>query len=116
MDMKSLVSHLLYFPQAISKIDATSADVAHFVERYLAHWPAASKAYGQISARIGNWWRRHWSDIVLLDRGYHITILSSAWTSYEQRLTSQIAGALWEFPPGVCGQHTDNISLAHSKH
>ncbi|KAI6080079.1 FAD dependent oxidoreductase [Hypoxylon rubiginosum] len=53
---------------------------------------------------------------VLLDRGYRVTILSSAWTSDEQRLTSQIAGALWEFLPGVCGQHTDNISLAHSKH
>ncbi|KAI5925467.1 nucleotide-binding domain-containing protein [Camillea tinctor] len=52
---------------------------------------------------------------VLLDRGYHVTILSSAWASDEQRLTSQIAGALWEFPPAVCGQHTDAISLAHSK-
>ncbi|KAI1488858.1 nucleotide-binding domain-containing protein [Biscogniauxia mediterranea] len=52
---------------------------------------------------------------VLLDRGYHVTILSSAWANDEQRLTSQIAGALWEFPPAVCGQHTDAISLAHSK-
>ncbi|KAI1389236.1 FAD dependent oxidoreductase [Hypoxylon trugodes] len=53
---------------------------------------------------------------VLLDRGYHVTIVSSAWANDEQRLTSQIAGALWEFPPAVCGQHTDKISLAHSKH
>ncbi|KAI1442170.1 FAD dependent oxidoreductase [Annulohypoxylon stygium] len=53
---------------------------------------------------------------VLLDRGYRVTIVSSAWASDEQRLTSQIAGALWEFPPAVCGQHTDKISLAHSKH
>lgn len=30
-------------------------------------------------------------------------------------MTSQIAGALWEFPPAVCGSHTDKISLAHSK-
>ncbi|KAI1506741.1 nucleotide-binding domain-containing protein [Biscogniauxia marginata] len=52
---------------------------------------------------------------VLLDRGYNVTILSSAWASDEHRLTSQIAGALWEFPPAVCGQHTDAISLAHSK-
>ncbi|KAI1115499.1 nucleotide-binding domain-containing protein [Nemania sp. NC0429] len=52
---------------------------------------------------------------VLLDRGYHVTILSKAWVSDEQRLTSQIAGALWEYPPAVCGQHTDAISLAHSK-
>ncbi|KAI0203186.1 nucleotide-binding domain-containing protein [Astrocystis sublimbata] len=41
--------------------------------------------------------------------------MSKAWASDEQRLTSQIAGALWEFPPAVCGQHTDAISLAHSK-
>ncbi|KAI0593354.1 nucleotide-binding domain-containing protein [Biscogniauxia sp. FL1348] len=57
----------------------------------------------------------HHRSWVLLDRGYHVTILSSAWANDEQRLTSQIAGALWEFPPAVCGQHTDAISLAHSK-
>ncbi|KAH7032386.1 nucleotide-binding domain-containing protein [Macrophomina phaseolina] len=53
----------------------------------------------------------------LLDKGYHVTILAKEWASYgeEQRLTSQIAGALWEFPPAVCGQHTDAISLQHSK-
>ncbi|EKG19793.1 FAD dependent oxidoreductase [Macrophomina phaseolina MS6] len=53
----------------------------------------------------------------LLDRGYHVTILAKEWASYgkAQRLTSQIAGALWEFPPAVCGQHTDAISLRHSK-
>ncbi|KAK7520017.1 nucleotide-binding domain-containing protein [Phyllosticta citriasiana] len=53
----------------------------------------------------------------LLDKGYHVDILAKEWASYgkEQRLTSQIAGALWEFPPAVCGQHTDAISLQHSK-
>lgn len=53
----------------------------------------------------------------LLDQGYHVTILAKEWASYgtSQRLTSQIAGALWEFPPAVCGQHTDAISLQHSK-
>lgn len=53
----------------------------------------------------------------LLDKGYRITILSKEWASYgdKQRLTSQIAGALWEFPPAVCGQHSDPISLQHSK-
>jgi D-amino-acid oxidase len=53
----------------------------------------------------------------LLDRGYHVTIISEEWASYtkNQRLTSQIAGAVWEFPPAVCGQHTDVISLHHSK-
>ena len=54
---------------------------------------------------------------VLLDRGYHVTILSKEWTSctHGGRLTSQIAGALWEYPPAVCGQHTDLISLTKSK-
>jgi D-amino-acid oxidase len=54
---------------------------------------------------------------VLLDRGYHVTIISKEWASYTsaQRLTSQIAGALWEYPPAVCGLHTDTLSLQKSK-
>ncbi|KAJ7171362.1 hypothetical protein C8R46DRAFT_895626 [Mycena filopes] len=52
---------------------------------------------------------------VLLDRGYHVTVVSSQWVNNETRLTSQIAGALWEYPPAVCGQHTDKISLNKSK-
>ena len=54
---------------------------------------------------------------VLLDRGYHVTIVSKEWASFtdQQRLTSQIAGALWEYPPAVCGQHTDAVSLSKSK-
>ncbi|MCJ1351816.1 MAG: hypothetical protein MMC33_001800 [Icmadophila ericetorum] len=54
---------------------------------------------------------------VLLDRGYHVTVIAKEWASYgqQQRLTSQIAGALWEYPPAVCGQHTDTISLSNSK-
>ncbi|TFK94499.1 FAD dependent oxidoreductase [Polyporus arcularius HHB13444] len=53
----------------------------------------------------------------LLDKGYHVTIVAKEWASFgkEQRLTSQIAGALWEYPPAVCGQHTDAISLRHSR-
>ena len=54
---------------------------------------------------------------VLLDRGYHVTVAAKEWASFttEKRLTSQIAGALWEYPPAVCGQHTDKISLKKSK-
>lgn len=53
----------------------------------------------------------------LLDQGYRVTIVAKEWASWgkQQRLTSQIAGALWEFPPAVCGQHTDAVSLQHSK-
>ena len=53
----------------------------------------------------------------LLDQGYRVTIVAKEWASWgtQQRPTSQIAGALWEFPPAVCGQHTDEVSLQHSK-
>ncbi|KAB8079081.1 hypothetical protein BDV29DRAFT_111885 [Aspergillus leporis] len=40
---------------------------------------------------------------ILLDKGYRVTIVSKGWASITQPLTSQIAGALWEFPPGGCG-------------
>ncbi|KAF9889234.1 hypothetical protein FE257_007547 [Aspergillus nanangensis] len=64
---------------------------------------------GGVTGLITSW--------ALLDKGYHVTIVSKEWASYgsKQRLTSQIAGALWEYPPAVCGQHTDTTSLAHSK-
>ncbi|KAE8147672.1 FAD dependent oxidoreductase family protein [Aspergillus avenaceus] len=41
----------------------------------------------------------------LLDQGYHVTIISREWARYgnEPRLVSQVAGALWELPPGGCG-------------
>ena len=32
-----------------------------------------------------------------------------------KRITSEIAGALWEWPPAVCGRHTDEKSLERSK-
>ncbi|KAL3460834.1 hypothetical protein BJX64DRAFT_289964 [Aspergillus heterothallicus] len=53
----------------------------------------------------------------LLDMGYKVTIVSKEWVSHtsKQRLTSQIADALWEYPPTVCGHHTDTISLTNSK-
>lgn len=64
---------------------------------------------GGVTGLITSW--------VLLDRGYHVTILSKEWASFTkaQRLTSQIAGALWEYPPAVCGHHTDSLSLQKSK-
>ncbi|KAM3073348.1 hypothetical protein ACMFMF_006553 [Clarireedia jacksonii] len=52
---------------------------------------------GGVASHITSW--------VLLDAGYRATILSKERASYgkEQRITSQIAGALWEFPPALCG-------------
>lgn len=54
---------------------------------------------------------------ILLDKGYKVTIVSKEWANYsaDNRVTAQIAGALWEFPPAVCGAHTDRISLSNSK-
>ncbi|KAJ7186150.1 nucleotide-binding domain-containing protein [Mycena filopes] len=54
---------------------------------------------------------------VLLDHGYRVTasVVHRAWVSSERRLTSQIAGALWEYPPAVCGRHTDPQSLDNSR-
>jgi D-amino-acid oxidase len=44
---------------------------------------------------------------MLLDQGHRVTIIADdwAWTKdfEKSRMTSQIAGALWEFPPGGCG-------------
>ncbi|KAF5372402.1 hypothetical protein D9757_011615 [Collybiopsis confluens] len=51
----------------------------------------------------------------LLDQGYNVTIVSDRWADRKNRITSQIAGALWEYPPAVCGRHTDAISLCYSK-
>ncbi|SPO02960.1 uncharacterized protein DNG_05641 [Cephalotrichum gorgonifer] len=64
---------------------------------------------GGVTGMVTSW--------VLLDQGYQVTVMAKQWASYgkEQRITSQIAGALWEYPPAVCGQHTDAISLHHSR-
>ncbi|KAF8901280.1 FAD dependent oxidoreductase [Mucidula mucida] len=51
----------------------------------------------------------------LLDAGYEVTIVAERWADPKNRITSQIAGALWEWPPAVCGKHTDVISLHNSK-
>ncbi|KAL4249980.1 hypothetical protein AB1N83_013864, partial [Pleurotus pulmonarius] len=40
----------------------------------------------------------------LLDAGYDVTVVSEKWASLSDRITSQIAGALWEWPPAVCGK------------
>ncbi|KAF2638697.1 hypothetical protein P280DRAFT_374754, partial [Massarina eburnea CBS 473.64] len=89
-----------------------SRDLTHFPTPLNA--PVATSPHilivGGGVTRLVNAW-------ILLDQGYRVTILSKEWASYgkAQRLTSQIAGALWEYPPAVCGQHTDSISLQHSK-
>ncbi|GJE92674.1 FAD dependent oxidoreductase [Phanerochaete sordida] len=51
----------------------------------------------------------------LLDAGFTVTVVSDRWASAEDPITSQIAGALWEWPPAVCGSHTSAASLERSK-
>ncbi|KAH6647124.1 FAD dependent oxidoreductase [Truncatella angustata] len=55
---------------------------------------------GGITALVTAW--------VLLDHGYRITLVAKSWFSKTERLTSQIAGALWEYPPPVCGNHSND--------
>jgi D-amino-acid oxidase len=51
----------------------------------------------------------------LLQRNYKVTVVAERYRNQENRITSQIAGALWEWPPAVCGRHTDPLSLERSK-
>ncbi|KAL1712771.1 FAD dependent oxidoreductase-domain-containing protein [Schizophyllum commune] len=54
----------------------------------------------------------------LLDSGFKVTVLAQQFASRDgntPRLTSQIAGALWEYPPAVCGHTSDVTSLEISK-
>ncbi|CAI7637888.1 unnamed protein product [Penicillium bialowiezense] len=71
-------------------------DITPYHTRLQAASPSSPRILvigGGVTGLITSW--------ALLDKGYHVTILSKEWASYgrEQRLTSQIAGALWEFPP-----------------
>ena len=46
-------------------------------------------------------------------RGYKVTVVADR---FAPDITSVIAGALWEWPPAVCGQHRDQESLDKSKY
>ena len=50
--------------------------------------------------------------LVLKERGYGVTIVAE---NFAPHVTSVIAGALWEWPPAVCGQHQDETSVNRSK-
>ncbi|CEN60222.1 hypothetical protein ASPCAL02663 [Aspergillus calidoustus] len=58
---------------------------------------------------------------VLLDKGYRVLIVAKEWAtlgkaSEQGRITSQVAGALWEYPPGGCGLSEIEVPvLAYSK-
>jgi D-amino-acid oxidase len=48
----------------------------------------------------------------LAKSGYRVKVIAR---NFSPGLTSNVAGALWEWPPAVCGYHTDEISLERSK-
>lgn len=49
--------------------------------------------------------------LVLARRGWRVTVLADA---FGADTVSTVAGAVWEFPPSVCGRHHDQAVLARS--
>ncbi len=50
--------------------------------------------------------------VCLRRRGFEVTVIAER---FAPRVTSVVAGALWEWPPAVCGHHQDPVSLYRSK-
>lgn len=48
----------------------------------------------------------------LRNAGFEIVVVAA---KFAPQITSVVAGALWEWPPAVCGYHHDQISLSRSK-
>ncbi|XP_031574963.1 D-amino-acid oxidase-like [Actinia tenebrosa] len=41
----------------------------------------------------------------LLEKGYDVTLLAKQFAQGDYSVTSEVASAQWEFPPGICGRH-----------
>jgi len=52
------------------------------------------------------------TSLCLQQRGFQVTVVAE---KFSPHITSVVAGALWEWPPAVCGYHHDQISLERSK-
>ncbi|MCH9728550.1 MAG: FAD-binding oxidoreductase [Actinomycetia bacterium] len=50
--------------------------------------------------------------LVLARRGWHVNVLADA---FGADTVTTVAGAVWEFPPSVCGRHHDQDVLARSE-
>jgi D-amino-acid oxidase len=50
--------------------------------------------------------------LCLARRGFQVTVVAD---QVSPGITSNVAGALWEWPPAVCGRHHDEVLLAPSK-
>src|SRR5258708_30886763 len=52
------------------------------------------------------------SALCLKQHGFRVTVVAD---HFAPRVTSVVAGALWEWPPAVCGYHQDQQALIRSK-
>jgi D-amino-acid oxidase len=52
------------------------------------------------------------SALCLRQKGFAVTVLADR---FAPKVTSVVAGALWEWPPAVCGLHNDQPSLSRCK-
>ncbi len=52
------------------------------------------------------------SALCLRRKGFAVTVIADR---FAPEVTSVVAGALWEWPPAVCGRHHDQDSLARAK-
>lgn len=50
--------------------------------------------------------------LCLAEKHFRVTVVADR---FAPQLTSVVAGALWEWPPAVCGYHHDQLSLSRSK-
>ncbi len=48
------------------------------------------------------------SALCLRRRGFEVTVIADR---FAPQVTSVVAGALWEWPPAVCGHHHDEVAL-----
>jgi glycine/D-amino acid oxidase-like deaminating enzyme len=52
------------------------------------------------------------SALCLARNGFQVTVVAD---KFAPHITSIVAGALWEWPPAVCGHHHNQVSLERSK-
>lgn len=52
------------------------------------------------------------SALILKARGFNVTVVAE---NFAPHVTSVVAGALWEWPPAVCGMHHEQATLNRSK-
>src|SRR6478672_11637803 len=52
------------------------------------------------------------SALCLQRAGFAVTVIADR---FAPQVTSVVAGALWEWPPAVCGHHHDEVALRRAK-